>query len=552
MALAGLLWIGRPALLVLIPGAILAGLAVDASVAARIATGVGLILGPWTTWVALARSGFSPTFARGVDAVLFALSAAAGAAVGALAAFGGLVWGEGIVGYKAMTIAQIWWMSDLVGYVALVPPALVLMHRRVMPMPHIRNGFYLGAVAVAGALAHLSFNVLQGAGYAQDQLAILLLATHVMITMRCGLAYGAFAIAIVVGLMAIDVAVGSGQESQAALLARVSWFYGFTSTNALVNLVLGATLRERRVAEDELAFAKAAVDTAGDAMIWADPDGRITYVNTAARRLLGFDPVTVGANITELDGSLTAELLHELSAAPDDDTLHVRAQFRRDNGTTVHVELACSMVRRDLRTMLTIVARDITARVAQEQALTWDATHDALTGLSNRTAAMANVTRRFAERAGGARFALLFIDLDRFKQVNDEHGHAAGDELLIQVAARLRACVREDDMVARLGGDEFLIIIAGTDDEAVVARARDRVCRALSEPFALEAATVTVSASVGAARSTAEYADAESMIEQADAEMYREKRRSRDQPAAIGDEGEEGGDDGVDTVVGMR
>lgn len=538
VALAGLLWIGPRALTVLVPGAALVGLLLDASLAARIATAVGLVSGPCTAKAMLGRVGFSPTFARGFDAIAFAVAAGAGAGVAALAAFGGLVWGEHIAAYKAMTIAQTWWMSDLVGYVAIVPPALVVMHRETMPIPRIHMGAYITGIVLAAGLAHLSFNVLEGAGYAQDQLAVLLLATHVIITMACGLAYGAFAIGIVVALMAIDVALGSAAESQSALLGRVSWFYSFASTNALVNLVLGAALRERRAAEDELAFAKAAVDTAGDAMLWAGLDGRIGYANAAARRLVGFDPADGQTMMTALDESLTPELLRELAAAPADETLHVRALFRREDGTSVNVELACSVVRRASRTMLTILARDITARVAQEQALTWEATHDALTGLSNRTAALNNVAARFERREEGARFALLFVDLNRFKQVNDVHGHAAGDELLIQVAARLRACVREDDMVARLGGDEFLIIISGTDDEVVVERAQHRMREALEEPFALEAATVSVSASIGAARSSDEHADAESMIERADAAMYRQKRQSNDSPAVAsnGDE----------------
>ncbi|MEH6721261.1 MAG: GGDEF domain-containing protein [Aurantimonas endophytica] len=156
------------------------------------------------------------------------------------------------------------------------------------------------------------------------------------------------------------------------------------------------------------------------------------------------------------------------------------------------------------------------------------ATTDPLTGLLNRNSLLRQIDD--PERCAAGSRALLFIDLDRFKPVNDEHGHQAGDELLAQLAVRLRRCIGERDLLARFGGDEFVIVCesrtaeALTGAETLATRIRD----SLDEPFRLANASVTIGASIGIARIPAGRVDIDRLIGEADDAMYAAKRAQRD------------------------
>jgi diguanylate cyclase (GGDEF)-like protein len=156
------------------------------------------------------------------------------------------------------------------------------------------------------------------------------------------------------------------------------------------------------------------------------------------------------------------------------------------------------------------------------------ATHDALTGLPNRVLFLDRLEKALAAVGPGTHVGLLFCDLDRFKEVNDTLGHAAGDELLRQVAARLRAAVRPGDTVGRLSGDEFAIILPGLVGPGDAQNLADRVGKCFTEPFRLEGRDVAVGTSVGVAlHDDDSYATAEQLLREADAAMYRDKQRGR-------------------------
>jgi diguanylate cyclase (GGDEF)-like protein len=154
--------------------------------------------------------------------------------------------------------------------------------------------------------------------------------------------------------------------------------------------------------------------------------------------------------------------------------------------------------------------------------------HDALTGLSNRLVLDTQLSQNLEEaQATGEQLAAICIDLDGFKAVNDTLGHAAGDQLLMQVAGRLRSALREDQLIARVGGDEFVVVQKGGEQPAAAAFAADRVVRALEEPFIIFGATVTVSASVGIAIFPKDATSAEDLTNKADAALYRAKAAGR-------------------------
>jgi len=166
-----------------------------------------------------------------------------------------------------------------------------------------------------------------------------------------------------------------------------------------------------------------------------------------------------------------------------------------------------------------------TARLLDK--VTYQARHDGLTGLANRMVFTEEMERALATaRETGKSFALLFVDLDGFKGVNDELGHHAGDELLCEVARRLLAGVR-GDTVARLGGDEFGILLSGVNGPADAEVAVERVMQAFDDPFLVAGEVLALSASVGRALWPEDAVEMEALMRHADAEMYRAKRSAR-------------------------
>jgi diguanylate cyclase (GGDEF)-like protein/PAS domain S-box-containing protein len=173
------------------------------------------------------------------------------------------------------------------------------------------------------------------------------------------------------------------------------------------------------------------------------------------------------------------------------------------------------------------LAEDVTARVDAEEQLRQAAVHDALTGLPNRNSLAARLEHAIMRvNRSGDRLALLFIDLDRFKKVNDTLGHAAGDEVLRQVAARIRACVREVDTVARLGGDEFVVLLetdVRPDTPGIIG---ERIRGSFDSPFDWKGLEVRCGASLGVSLYPDHARDPAALLASADEAMYREKSAS--------------------------
>jgi diguanylate cyclase (GGDEF)-like protein/PAS domain S-box-containing protein len=168
---------------------------------------------------------------------------------------------------------------------------------------------------------------------------------------------------------------------------------------------------------------------------------------------------------------------------------------------------------------------DITLRKEAEERLLHDALHDSLTGLPNRVLLLERLSRCLgqARRRGGQPFAVLFVDLDRFKNVNDSLGHATGDRLLIEVARKLELCVRPADTVARLGGDEFAILLDDVENCQVATSIADRVLASLSESVQLDGHDIVTTASIGITWGDPGYEKPDDLLRDADAAMYRAK-----------------------------
>jgi diguanylate cyclase (GGDEF)-like protein len=176
------------------------------------------------------------------------------------------------------------------------------------------------------------------------------------------------------------------------------------------------------------------------------------------------------------------------------------------------------------------VLHDITAQRRKQDELVRTAFQDPLTELPNRSVFMDRLGRvlTHSRRHVGYRFAVLFLDLDNFKHINDTHGHLAGDRLLQAVARRIEGCVRQEDTVARLGGDEFAVLLDTILDTSSVMLVVERIQAALHEPFTAENVVAGITASIGIAMSVSGYDYPEDLVRDADAAMYRAKMSGRD------------------------
>jgi diguanylate cyclase (GGDEF)-like protein/PAS domain S-box-containing protein len=178
------------------------------------------------------------------------------------------------------------------------------------------------------------------------------------------------------------------------------------------------------------------------------------------------------------------------------------------------------------------VQRDITERKAREEQLEYEANHDPLTGLSNRSAIETRIQR--ALDTDGEAGVLLYLDLDKFKRVNDTLGHSAGDQLLKQIARVLEGAVREQDAVGRIGGDEFVVWLSPPADEQTTDSIARRITKAFDQPFDIHDERLVVDFSIGLVRDITAYETAEAALEDADVAMY-EAKQSPDQTFAIHD-----------------
>ena len=175
------------------------------------------------------------------------------------------------------------------------------------------------------------------------------------------------------------------------------------------------------------------------------------------------------------------------------------------------------------------VALDITERKRAEGEVRRLAYHDTLTGLPNRLLLRDHLDLAMAQaRRGGPGLTLMFLDLDRFKVINDSLGHSSGDGLIREVGARLRVTVREGDTVARLGGDEFVLLLLGVDDPVKAVRVAEKVLASLRQPFEIEGRELFVTASIGVSLHPADGMDAETLLRNADVALYRAKDLGRD------------------------
>jgi diguanylate cyclase (GGDEF)-like protein/PAS domain S-box-containing protein len=260
---------------------------------------------------------------------------------------------------------------------------------------------------------------------------------------------------------------------------------------------------------------------------------RIAFANAAALRLLGaadHDSVAGGPLLARVHADSHEDLMLRLRQTGDGrgDLAPLALQLLQLSGATVAVEAISAQIRYGAEPAVLLVLRDTTEQREHEAALKHQAGHDLLTGLPNRNLLMDRLRLAISRaRRTRSRLGVMFIDLDKFKYINDALGHSAGDELLCTVAARLVLCVRDCDTVARLGGDEFILLIDGAAEDGMLSGLAQRVVVALASPVTLAGQQHAVTCSIGISVFPQDGDESGLLLQRADIAMYRAKEIGR-------------------------
>jgi diguanylate cyclase (GGDEF)-like protein/PAS domain S-box-containing protein len=290
--------------------------------------------------------------------------------------------------------------------------------------------------------------------------------------------------------------------------------------------------QNRRLRTSEQRF-RSLVQNSADVQMVVTPDGTISYESNAVERVLGFEADSrTGQSLLAMtyrdDRARVGELLTDVARTPDG-LVSGEVRMRHADSSWRWVEmLARNLLADPAVAGIVVNYRDVTGRRMLEDELRHQAFHDSLTGLPNRALFLDRLSHGLARRR---RFrgplAVLFVDLDDFKTVNDSLGHAAGDDLLKAVAARLAEALRSGDTIARMGGDEFAVLVEDANGRDAPERVAQRLLAALQAPFSVNDSDLFVRASVGLTVSTTRNDSAEEMLRNADTAMYTAKANGK-------------------------
>ena len=289
-------------------------------------------------------------------------------------------------------------------------------------------------------------------------------------------------------------------------------------------------ITERKKAEANMRMQISAMNAAGDQIVISNAEGLIQFVNAAFERATGYarDEV-VGRNArtlvvyTDANEHMDADIQEAMLAGR---TWHGEVAGMRKDGTPCPEDVTITPVLNEAGVVEHCIAikRDITQQKMYEARLDLLAHHDALTGLPNRLLFSDRLNQRIAEaRRRGEQVAVMFLDMDRFKRVNDTLGHNSGDRLLTQVAERLKTTLREADTVARMGGDEFTVVLSQRESASDPSRIARRILEVLARPFHLDDHELYLTASIGISVFPSDGSDVETLVRNADAAMYHAK-----------------------------
>ncbi|RFA24390.1 hypothetical protein CAI21_21870 [Alkalilimnicola ehrlichii] len=290
---------------------------------------------------------------------------------------------------------------------------------------------------------------------------------------------------------------------------------------------------KRKQAEQQIRFQASLLNQVQNAVIATDEQQRITYWNHFAETMYGWqaedvmDRPALDLLLAEEENELVAALRHAMSA---EQAWEGELQLKHKDDSSFPGYMSLSPLRdpNDSLSGFVTITVDISERKEVERQLAHSAFHDSLTNLPNRALFSERLERALLRgQRRNWRYAVMMMDLDRFKRINDSLGHMAGDQLLVQFAQRVHECLRPGDTLARQGGDEFTILLEDLSDSTDAIRVAERIHLALAQPFTIAGQDIKTSTSIGIAFSSRGYQEPSEVLRDADIAMYQAKARGR-------------------------
>jgi len=420
---------------------------------------------------------------------------------------------------------RTWWLGNAAGDL-IVAPTLLGFSARPRNLNWVQR-LEIGALVAGLSLTSVVVFARRFDSAVHYPLEYLVFPFLIWAAIRFGITGAAFA-----NLLTATIAIwgtgrgygpyAAGQGDERLMLLQI-----FLSVVSSSGLLLGATVSDRDAARVRRAGM---LEAALDCIISMDQIGRIIEFNPAAERAFGYTRAqAMGQDFSDLiipehlrEFHRRAIMRHHRLGDPGllgrrFETVAVRA-----DGQEFPIELSMSRVPTAGPPIFTAFVRDITEQKRMVKQLAFRATHDGLTSVLNNAAFMERLTlaARQANVGGRRDMAVLFVDLNKFKAINDRFGHVVGDRLLVAIARRLRAAVRPNDSVGRLGGDEFAVLLEHVTDQSDVDAVVHRVQAALDEPFNVDSHEIRASASVGISLASVHGPRPEDLLRAADHAMY--------------------------------
>ncbi len=526
------------------PGVWLGAFAANATVShdllLSLAVSLGNTIAPLVAAALLRRWRFNPDIGNVRDVLVFVVAAALlSMTISASGGFFSLLFARSISTQDAGLAWFTWWLGDAVG-VILGGMALVTYrhdaYRRLLGSEHrkalMASVFWLLLISVA-------WSVVEPANPIEQILSLTFpVGVLVWIAFRLGPSPAAVAVLILAGVGSWLLINQSGPFADVALYLSITKFWAYMNTVAIVAWLVSALNAERAKTHQELARSEArfrSLTQLSSDWYWEqDADFRFVRVEGEFEAENGFVIAeecgktrwdTPALNLSASDWLAHQAVLEahlpfhdfEIQRQGKDKRMH----WARISGIPIRDSKGAFLGYRG-------VGENITMRKLAEEKVQQSAHFDALTRLPNRSLFMDRLAHE-VQRAKRSQLqvAVLLLDLDDFKGINDTMGHDQGDRLLVEAAQRIKACVRETDTVARLGGDEFTVILHGLEDTRSVALIAEKIISAMSSPFALEAGSGYVTATVGVAMYPQDDTQTEGLLKAADQAMYAAKAAGR-------------------------
>ncbi len=433
-----------------------------------------------------------------------------------------------------------WWLGNATGAL-IITPVLVLWTRNPQICWSTRQAvealllllcFMLAGFWVFGGWSQLSVQ--------NYPLGFVMLPFIVWFALRFGQRGVATAILILVCIALKGVLHGFGPfigVDQDGTLLLLQIFMGML---VLTGLILAAVVAERKRVEERLRENseeryRIVAESASEVIVGINNQAVISYINPAAEKVFGYrTDEMIGQPLTTLmPERLRSKCLYGLQHYLATREKHlcwdgIEIPGLHKDGHELSLELSLGECHQDSSHRFIGIIHDITERKRANEQIRHLAQHDALTGLPNRLLCHDRIAQAIAHaRRHCKKVAVLFLDLDGFKYINDSLGHQVGDQLLQIVATRLQACLREEDFVARLGGDEFIISLPAINDGSDAMIIADKVLASLREPFHIDRHELYVTGSIGISFFPADGEDSKSLMRAADTAMYHAKDEGR-------------------------